>query len=63
MDRKASRQFTLAIFSSIILVALIYSLQNLISPGLLTMSYYFGFEGNKSQLATLTFCFTLVSGG
>ncbi|MHA1370471.1 MAG: MFS transporter, partial [Promethearchaeota archaeon] len=42
---------------------LIYSLQNLISPGLLTMSYYFGFEGNKSQLATLTFCFTLVSGG
>jgi MFS family permease len=52
--------FAIAIFVTI--TALVYSIQNLISPNLNTMSNYFGFGGQKTQLGILTATFTILSG-
>ncbi len=63
MSREGKSIFSASVLLFIISVAIVYSIQNLISPGLLTMSNYFGFGGDKTQLGTLTFSFTLTSGG
>nr|MDO8116539.1 MFS transporter [Candidatus Sigynarchaeota archaeon] len=62
MSREGKSIFSASILLFIISVAVVYSIQNLISPGLLTMSNYFGFSGDKTQMGTLTFSFTLTSG-
>jgi MFS family permease len=55
--------FHLAILLFVVAIAIVYTLQNLISPGLIVMSEYFGFGGETRQLGTLTFTFLIVGGG
>ena len=54
--------FAISIILFISIVALLYSIQNLMSPGLETMSVYFGFGGDTIQLGVLTFTFTIIGG-
>lgn len=58
--KKQSSILSIALF--IVIVSLVYATQNLVSPNLERMSYYFGFEGQTSQLGVLTFLFTLIAG-
>ena len=58
--KKNSSLLSLILF--IIIIALVYSVQNMISPNILEMSKYFGFGEDLTQLGFLTFSFTLLSG-
>ena len=52
----------LSISLFIIIIALVNSTQNMISPNLEEISMYFGFGGATSQLGALTFVFMIISG-
>jgi MFS family permease len=58
--KKDSSLLSLILF--IIIITLVYSVQNMISPNILEMSNFFGFAGDLSQLGFLTFSFTILSG-
>ena len=62
MKKKNQNSSVLTIILFIIIVSLAYSTQNMISPNLIIISYYFGFGGDTTQLGVLTFSFTIVSG-
>ncbi|MHA1327465.1 MAG: MFS transporter [Promethearchaeota archaeon] len=53
---------TLSIILFIIVVSLVSSISNMISPNLLIISNFFGFGGNTAPLGTLTFTFTIMTG-
>ncbi|MHA1150844.1 MAG: MFS transporter [Promethearchaeota archaeon] len=60
---KAQDRFSLpSLILFITIVALVSSTQNMISPNLLRISEYFGFEGDTFLLGVLTFSFTILSG-
>nr|MDO8112262.1 MFS transporter [Candidatus Sigynarchaeota archaeon] len=61
-NRTQVPRFHLAVTLFILAISLVYSIQNLISPNLLTVSNYFGFGGDKSQLAVMSFAAMLTSG-
>jgi len=46
----------------IVILSLVNSVQNMISPNLEIISYYFGFGGEIAQLGVLTSTFTILSG-
>ena len=52
----------ISIILFIIILSLVYSIQNMISPNLEIISYYFGFGGATAQLGVLTSTFTILSG-
>jgi len=52
----------LSIILFITIITLISSISNMISPNLLSISAYFGFEGNTTPLGILTFSFTILTG-
>ncbi len=58
--KKNSSLLSLILF--IIIIALVYSVQNMISPNILEMSKYFGFGEDLTQLGFLTFSFMILSG-
>lgn len=58
--QKNSSIFAIVLF--IIVVSIVYSVQNMISPNLERMSWYFGFKGETTQLGVLTFLYTLMAG-
>jgi MFS family permease len=58
--KKDSSLLSLVLF--IIIITLVYSVQNMISPNILEISNYFGYAGDLSQLGFLTFSFTILSG-
>ncbi|MGQ4872772.1 MAG: MFS transporter [Promethearchaeia archaeon] len=61
--RKTSSQSSLvSIILFITIIALVNSMQNMISPNLIIISDYFGFKGTKTGLGFLTFIFTILSG-
>ena len=62
MNNKSGESTALSLSLFIIIVALIYSTQNMISPNLLVISVYFGFRGDTFPLGVLTFTFTILSG-
>jgi MFS family permease len=47
----------------IIVVSIVNSVQQMISPNLLAIAQYFGFGTQTTQLGVLTFAFTMVTGG
>ncbi|NHJ23812.1 MAG: MFS transporter [Candidatus Lokiarchaeota archaeon] len=58
-----SKKFpVLSIILFILIITLINSVQNMISPNLLTISSYFGFGGDTAPLGFLTFNFMLFTG-
>ncbi len=61
-DKDTKNSAILSITLFVVIVSLISSTQNLISPNLERMSYYFGFAGQTSQLGVLTFSFTIIAG-
>jgi MFS family permease len=58
MNSKA--RLSLVIF--IVITTIINSVQQMIPPNLLSISNYFGFEGDTAPLGVLTFTFTIISG-
>ncbi len=52
----------LSILLFIVILSLVNSVQNMISPNLEIISFYFGFGGSTTQLGILTSTFTIVSG-
>nr|MDO8083872.1 MFS transporter [Candidatus Sigynarchaeum springense] len=54
---------SIGLFLCILIVAIVYAIQNLISPALKEISQYFGFGTNTSQLGVLTSAFTILGGG
>ena len=52
--------FTILVF--IVIIALVNSTQNMISPNLGDISMYFGFGGATAQIGGLTFVFMIISG-
>ena len=62
MEKKSRDTSILSITVFIIVISLIYSVQNMISPNLERISNYFGFGGKKAPLGILTFAFTILSG-
>ena len=62
MNEKTRERSFLSILLFIIVIALVNSTQNMISPNLEDISVYFGFGGTTSQLGALTFVFMIISG-
>ena len=58
--KKNSSLLSLLLF--ILIITLVYSVSNMISPNILEISNYFGYAGDLSQLGFLTFFFTILSG-
>ncbi len=64
MKERSSSSIPLALLLFILVVAIVYALQNLISPALKEITTFFGFEESDAvPLGMLTFAFTLLSGG
>ena len=62
MNKKTQNSSILSILLFIIIISLVNSTQNMISPNLGDISNYFGFGGATSQLGGLTFVFMIISG-
>ncbi len=62
MNNHSKNKSTLSIILFIIVVSLVSSISNMISPNLLIISNFFGFGGNTAPLGTLTFTFTIMTG-
>ena len=62
MNKKNHNSSLLTVSLFIIVLSLVYSVQNMISPNLELISYYFGFGGATAQLGVLTSTFTILSG-
>ena len=62
MNNHRKNKSTLSIILFIIVVSLVSSISNMISPNLLIISNFFGFGGNTAPLGTLTFTFTIMTG-
>ncbi len=62
MKNKFHRSSLISIILFIVILSLVYSVQNMISPNLEIISYYFGFGGATAQLGVLTSTFTILSG-
>ena len=62
MTKKIHNSSLLSVSLFIIILSLVYSVQNMISPNLEIISYYFGFGGATAQLGILTSTFTILSG-
>jgi len=62
MSKKTQNSSILLILLFIVIIALVNSTQNMISPNLEDISIYFGFGGATSQLGALTFVFMFISG-
>ena len=62
MESKSRDSSLLSILLFIIILSLVYSVQNMISPNLQIISNFFGFGGKTAQLGVLTSTFTLISG-
>jgi len=62
MENKTIKSSLLSVILFIIILSLVYSVQNMISPNLEIISYYFGFEGRTAELGVLTSTFTIITG-
>lgn len=62
MNKKTQNSSLFSIVLFIIIIALVNSTQNMISPNLEDISTYFGFGGAVSQIGGLTFVFMIISG-
>jgi len=62
MKKKTHNSSLISILLFIVILSLAYSVQNMISPNLKIISYYFGFSGATAQLGVLTSTFTILSG-
>ena len=62
MENKTHQSSIISILLFIVILSLVNSVQNLISPNLKIISNYFGFAGDTSQLGVLTSTFTILSG-
>ncbi|MFX1570260.1 MAG: MFS transporter [Promethearchaeota archaeon] len=62
MNKKIHNSSLLTLSLFILILSLVYSIQNMISPNLEIISYYFGFGGATAQLGVLTSTFTILSG-
>jgi len=62
MKKKPHSSSLISIILFIVILSLVYSVQNMISPNLEIISYYFGFGGATAQLGVLTSTFTILSG-
>lgn len=62
MKGKSHDSSLLSILLFIVILSLVNSVQNMISPNLEIISYYFGFGGETAQLGILTSTFTILSG-
>ena len=62
MKGKSHDSSLLSIFLFIVILSLVNSIQNMISPNLEIISYYFGFGGDTGQLGVLTSTFTILGG-
>jgi len=62
MKNKPNHSSLLSIVLFIVILSLISSLQNMISPNLQIISNYFGFGGRTAPLGILTSTFTILSG-
>ncbi|MFX1574354.1 MAG: MFS transporter [Promethearchaeota archaeon] len=63
MKNKPIHSSLLSIVLLIVILSLISSVQNMISPNLQIISYYFDFGGRTAPLGILTSTFTILSGG
>ena len=62
MENKSNHSSLLSIVLFIIILSLVNSVQNMISPNLEIISNYFGFGGRTAPLGILTSTFTILSG-
>ncbi len=62
MKNRSRHSSLLSIFLFIVILSLVYSVQNMISPNLERISKYFGFGGTTAELGVLTSTFTILSG-
>ncbi len=62
MKNNSHNSSILSILLFIVILSLVNSVQNMISPNLEIISYYFGFGGETAQLGILTSTFTIISG-
>jgi len=62
MEKKSNHSSLISIVLFIVILSLVNSVQNMISPNLEIISYYFGFGGKTAQLGVLTSTFTIISG-
>ncbi|GAH99060.1 unnamed protein product, partial [marine sediment metagenome] len=62
MENKTHQSSIISILLFIVILSLVNSVQNLISPNLIIISNYFGFGGDTSQLGVLTSTFMILSG-
>ncbi|MFX0000924.1 MAG: MFS transporter [Candidatus Hodarchaeota archaeon] len=62
MKNNSHKLTLISIVLFIVILSLVYSIQNMISPNLEIISYYFGFGGATAQLGILTSIFTILSG-
>lgn len=62
MKNNPNHSSLLSIVLFIVILSLISSVQNMISPNLQIISYYFGFGGRTAPLGILTSTFTILSG-
>ena len=59
MKNKSHNSSLLSILLFIVILSLVNSVQNMISPNLEIISFYFGFGGETAQLGVLTSTFTI----
>ncbi|MHA2186538.1 MAG: MFS transporter, partial [Promethearchaeota archaeon] len=62
MKNRSHHSSLLSISLFIVILSLVYSVQNMISPNLERISNYFGFGGTTAELGVLTSTFTILSG-
>ncbi len=62
MNEKSRDSSILYLVFFVIVVTIVYSTQNMLSPNLERISYFFGFEGDTAQLGFLTFSYTILAG-
>ncbi|MHA1914870.1 MAG: MFS transporter [Promethearchaeota archaeon] len=62
MKNRSHSSSLLLISLFIVILSLVYSVQNMISPNLERISNYFGFGGTTAELGILTSTFTILSG-
>ena len=62
MNEKTQNSSLFSIVVFIVIIALVNSTQNMISPNLGDISMFFGFGGATAQIGGLTFVFMIISG-
>ncbi len=61
-ERPPSRGFAFPVTTFIVVISIVYALQNLIAPNLEYLSILFGFGGETTPLGTIQFSFMMTSG-